>query len=381
MNSKLLGASLAAVSLLMSAPSLAEINIGVTVSATGNGATLGIPQKNTTALYPATLGGEKVNYVVLDDATDPGQASRNARKFVTENKVDVLMGSSVTPNTLPIMDIAIETKTPLLAFTPHDLAGDRLTWTFCFPQHIALMSRALVEHMVAVGTKSVGVFAQSDPYGDVYLKEIAKAGEPHGIKVTAVERFNRNDTSATAQAIKMAMAKPDAVLVVAGASAGSMAQVALVERGYKGQIYQTHGAVSRDILRLGGKAMEGTIFVAGPLIAWNQLPDTHPSKAVGADYVKRYEEKFGAGSMGPQGGHAWDAMLVLQRAVPVALKKGKPGTVEFRQALRDAIESEKDVVGSHGVLNMTPTDHFGQDSRARVLLRVDNGAYKLISAK
>lgn len=381
MNSKLLAALLTGLSVMMSAPSFGEINIGITVSATGNGATLGIPQKNTTALFPAVLGGEKVNYIVLDDATDPTQASRNARKFVTENKVDVLMGSSVTPNTIPMMDIGVETKTPVLAFTPHDLSGDRLTWTFCFPQHIALMSKALVDHMVTAGTKSVGVFAQSDPYGDVYLKEIAKAGEPHGIKVTAVERFNRSDTSATAQAIKMSMAKPDAILIVAGASAGSMAQLSLAERGYKGQVYQTHGAVGRDILRLGGKSMEGTIFVAGPLIAWNQLPDSHLSKAAGADYVKHYEDKFGAGTMGPQGGHAWDAMLVLQRAVPTALKKAKPGTIEFRQALRDAIENEKDVVASHGVINMTPTDHFGHDTRARVLLRVEAGAYKLISTK
>jgi len=381
MKSKFVAASLAVLSLAMSTPSVGEINIGITVSATGNGVTLGLPQKNTAALLPAVLGGEKVNYYVLDDATDPTQASRNARKFVAESKVDVLIGSSVTPNTIPIMDIAVETKTPLLALTPHDLSADRLYWTFCFPQHIALMSKALAEHMAASGTKSLGVFAQADPYGDVYLKEITNAGGPLGIKVTAVERFNRSDTSATGQAIKMIMAKPDAVLVVAGASAGSMAQMALVERAYKGQVYQTHGAVSRDILRLGGKAMEGTVFVAGPLIVWNQLPDSHPSKAAGADYVKRYEEKYGAGTMGPQGGHLWDAMLVLQRAVPVALKKARPGTAEFRQALRDAIESEKDVVATHGVLNMSPTDHFGHDAQARVLLRVEGGAYKLISAR
>ncbi len=381
MKSKLSLAVLAALCLGWSVRAAADINVGITVSATGNGAPLGLPQKNTTALLPATIAGEKVNYFVLDDATDPTQASKNARKFVTDNKVDVIIGSSITPNTIPIMDIAVETKTPLLALTPHDLAGDRLTWTFCFPQHIALMSRAIAEHMAATGHKSVAVFAQSDPYGDVYLKELTRAGEPHGIKVIAVERFNRSDTSATGQAIKIVTAKPDAVLIVAGASAGAMAQLGLVERAYKGQIYQTHGAANRDILRLGGKGMEGTIFAAGPLVVWNQLPDSHPSKKVGADYAKRYEDMYGANTLGPQGGHLWDAVLVLQHATPAAMKKGKPGTPEFRQALRDAVESERNMVVSHGVVNMSATDHFGHDERARVLLRVENGAFRLVSGK
>ena len=381
MKSKLSLALLAALCLGWSAHAAADINVGITVSATGNGAPLGLPQKNTTALLPAAIAGEKVNWFVLDDATDPTQASKNARKFVSDNRVDVIIGSSITPNTIPIMDIAVETKTPLLALTPHDLAGDRLNWTFCFPQHIALMSKAIADHMAAAGYKSVAAFAQSDPYGDVYLKELTKAGEPHGIKVIAVERFNRSDTSATGQAIKLVTAKPDAVLIVAGASAGAMAQLGLVARGYKGQIYQTHGAANRDILRLGGKGMEGTIFAAGPLVVWNQLPDSHPSKKVGGDYAKRYEDMYGANTMGPQGGHLWDAVLVLQHATPAALKKGRPGTPEFRQALRDAVESERNMVVSHGVLNMSATDHFGHDERARVLLRVENGAFKLVSGK
>ncbi len=381
MKTGLLAALLAAASLGLAAPACAEINVGITVSATGNGAPLGGPQKNTVPLLPQTIAGEKVNYIALDDATDPTQASKNVRRFVAENKVDAIIGSSITPNTLAIMDIAVEAKTPLLALTPHDLAGERLTWTFCFPQHISLMSKAIAEHMAANNLKTLGVFAQADPYGDVYLREVSKAGEPLGIKVTAVERFNRNDTSATAQAIKFVMAKPDAVLIVAGASAGAMAQNNLIERGYKGQTYQTHGAANRDALRLGGKAMEGAIFAAGPLVAWNQLPESHPSKKVGADYTRRYEEMYGANSMGPQGGHMWDAVQVLQRAVPVALKAAKPGTVEFRKALRDAIETEQSIALTHGVVSMSPSDHFGHDNRARVLLRVENGAFKLLEGK
>ncbi len=381
MKSRLIAALLAAMSLACGAPAQAEIKVGITVSATGNGSPLGQPQKNTVPLLPATIAGEKVTYIALDDATDPTQATKNARKLTMEEKVDVLIGSSITPNTVPIMGIALETKTPLLALTPHDLEGDRMAWTFCFPQHISLMAKAIAEHAVGQGYKSVGVFAQSDPYGDVYLREITKYGEPLGLKVVGVERFNRSDTSATPQALKLIGTRPDAVLIVAGAGAGSMAHLALTDRGYKGQIYQTHGAANRDALRLGGKAMEGAIFVAGPVLAWNQLPDNYPSKKAATEYVKRYEEMYGPNTMAPQGAHMWDAVQVLAQAVPAALKKAKPGTAEFRQALRDAIESEKNVLVAHGTINYSPTDHFGHDSRARVLLRVENGAFKLIAGK
>lgn len=381
MKSKLIAALLAAASLAGSLPAMADITVGITVSATGNGSPLGQPQKNTVALLPAVIAGEKVNYIALDDASDPTQAAKNARKLTMEDKVDVMIGSSITPNTVPMMGIAVETRTPLLALTPHDLEGERMVWTFCFPQHIALMSKALAEHAAAQGFKTMGVFAQADPYGDVYLREIGKYGEPLGIKIVGVERFNRSDTSATPQALKLMALKPDSVLIIGGAGAGSMAHLALTDRGYKGQIYQTHGAANRDALRLGGKAMEGAIFVAGPVLAWNQLPDSYPSKKAATEYVKLYEEKYGANSMAPQGAHMWDAVQVLKQAVPAALKKGKPGTVEFRQGLRDAIEAERNVLVAHGTINYSPTDHFGHDSRARVLLRVENGAFKLIAGK
>ncbi len=381
MKRSILVALLAGVTCAASLPALADITVGITLSSTGNGSPLGLPQKNTVPLLPAQIAGEKVNYIVLDDATDPTTAAKNARKLVSEDKVDVLIGSSITPNTVPIMGIALETRTPLLALTPHDLEGEKMVWTFCFPQHISLMAKAIAGHAAANGVKTLAVFAQADPYGDVYLREIGKHGEPLGIKVTGIERFNRSDTSATPQALKLSAARPDAVLIVGGAGAASMAHLAMADRGYKGQIYHTHGAANRDALRLGGKAMEGAIFAAGPVLAWDQLPDSAPTKKVATEYVKKYEAMYGPGTMAPQGAHLWDAVTVLQHVAPIALKRGKPGTPEFRQALRDAIEKERNLVVAHGVLNMSPTDHFGHDDQARVLMRVENGAFKLIAGK
>ena len=362
-------------------PAAADITIGVTVSATGPGAALGLPQKNTVALVPSSLNGEKINLVVLDDATDPTNAARNASKFINELKVDAIIGSSTTTNTAAIAEAASQAKTPLLGLAPLELSGAKDKWIFKMPQHNGVMGKALVEHMQANGVKTIGFIGFADVFGELWLRDITPMLVNAGIKLVAVERFNRVDTSVTGQVLKIISANPDAVLVVAGGSPAVLPHVTLVERGYKGRIYQTHGAPSSVFLKLGGKNVEGGIFVAGPLLVWDQLPDSAPTKKVAADYAKRYEEKYGAGSLASFGGHLWDAWLLLEHAIPVALKKARPGTEQFRIALRDALEASKEVVGVHGVYNMSPTDHFGHDERSRVLLRVENNAFKRINYK
>jgi branched-chain amino acid transport system substrate-binding protein len=369
--------ALAAISL----PAMADINVGISVSATGPAASLGIPEKNTVALLPTTIAGEKINYIVLDDATNPTEANKNARKFSTENHADIFFGSSAVPTALAIAEIAAETKTPQLSLAPVELTDAKKTWVFSMPQHNALMAHALAEHMKANGVKSLGFIGYADGYGEGWLREMTKAAEAVGIKMAPVERYNRTDTSVTGQVVKLASANPDAILIAGSGTPAALPQTALAERGYKGKIYQTHGAANKEFIRVGGKAVEGAVLPVGPIVVASQLPDSNPSKKVGMEYTKLYEEKYGAGSVSSFGAHMFDAYRVFAAAVPSALKKAKPGTAEFRQALRDAIESEKETSGAHGVFNMSPTDHYGHDERARVLVRIEKGDWKLINSK
>ena len=372
----------AALALLGSTVALADINIGVSVSATGPAAVLGGPQKNTTQLFPTSIAGEKINLIVLDDASDPTATAKNVSKLLTEHKVDVLFSGTTTPGVMATAGPAADSKTPLIALAPNRLDGEKFKWTFTMPQPIALMAEPLLEHAKAKGYKTMAFLGYfPDAYGEVWKNAMEAMAPKYGITFGPIEGFARTDTSVTGQVVKLVSMKPDAVLVVASGSPAAMAHSTLTDRGYRGQIYQTHGAPSPAFLKNGGKAVENGVVVAGPLLEWDQLADGHPSKKVGADYAKRYEDMYGANTMGPQGGHLWDAVLVLQHATPAALKKGRPGTPEFRQALRDAVESERNMVVSHGVLNMSATDHFGHDERARVLLRVENGAFKLVSGK
>jgi branched-chain amino acid transport system substrate-binding protein len=368
-------------SALLSAPASADINVGISVSATGPAASLGIPEKNTVALLPTTIAGEKVNYILLDDATDATQATKNARKFVTENKVDLIIGSSSVPPTLAIAEVAHETHTPLVTMSPIELAGDKNRWVFRTPQHNAIMAKALVEHMGANKVRTIGFIGYADGYGEGWLREITRAAEGARMKVSVVERFNRTDSSVSGQVLKVVAAHPDVVLIAASGTPSALPQLGLVERGYKGQIYQTHGTATREFIRVGGKAVEGTILPVGPVVVAAQLPDAHLSKKPGMEYARLYEAKYGAGSLSSFGAYAYDAYQIFAAAVPAALKKARPGTPEFREALREAIESGRDVVASQGVFNMSPDDHFGHDARSRVLVRVEKGDWKLIDAR
>ena len=357
---------------------LADITVGVILSATGPAASLGIPEKNTVALMPASIGGQKVNYIVLDDATDPTAASKNARKLVSEDKVDVIIGASTTPTSTAVLEVAAETKTPQIAMAPFAPAADKAAWVFQTPQDFSIMAGAIVGHMVANGVKTVAFIGYSDGYGELWLRVMNGITGAKGITMVATERFNRTDTSVTGQILKILSTNPDAVLVVGSGTPAALPQVTLVERGYKGRIYQTHGVANKDFLRVGGKNLEGTVLPIGPILVAEQLPDSNASKKVALNYIKLYEGAYGADSRNSFGAHAWDSGLLLQRAIPEALKKANPGTPEFRAALREALENVKEMPANHGVFSYSASDHKGLDSRAVVMVHIENGTWKVL---
>ena len=363
------------------APACADINVGVTLSATGPAASLGIPEKNTFDLLPTTIGGEKVNWIILDDGSDTTKAVTNTKKLISENKVDVIVGSTITPNSLAMIDVAADAETPMISMAASarivDPANPRTKWIFKTPQNDALMADAIAVHMKANGVKTMAYIGFADAYGDGWLAEIKRSAQTAGIKIVAEEKYNRNDASVTGQVLKIVAANPDAVLIGAAGTPGATPQKELVARNYKGKIYQTHGVANPDFLRVVGKDGNGTILPIGPMLVFEQLPDSNPLKKSAAEYIGKYEAKYGKDTRSTFGGHAWDAYVLLANAIPEALKKAKPGTKEFRAALRDALENDKEVVATHGVFKMTAQDHNGLDNRARTMIRIDNGKWVL----
>ncbi len=358
----------------------ADITVGVTVSATGPAASLGIPEKNTIDLMPKTIAGQKINYIVLDDGSDTTKAVANTRKLITEDKVDIVLGSTITPNSLAMIDVVAENQVPMISMAASarivEPVDAKKRWVFKTPQNDIMMSLAIATHMANSGVKTVGFIGFADAYGEGWYGEFAKVASLKGLQIVANERYARTDTAVTGQVLKILGTKPDAVLIAGSGTPAALPQKTLKERGYTGKYYQTHGVANSDFLRVGGKDVDDTFLPAGPVLVAEQLPASNPVRKSALAYVAAYEAAHGKGSVSTFGAHAWDAGLLMTAAIPVALKKAKPGTAEFRAALRDALEQVKDLPGAHGIFSMSPTDHLGLDQRARVMVKIQNGAWK-----
>ncbi|MCH1878909.1 ABC transporter substrate-binding protein [Alcaligenes ammonioxydans] len=365
----------------LAAPAHSQVKIGVIASATGPTAVVGLPQRNTVPLLPTKMGDLTVEYISMDDASDPNQTVTLFKKMISEDKIDALIGPTGSPNAMGLIQFAADSGTPVLA--PVGAASvvlpmtEQKKWIFKTTQNDDIIAQALVKHMVDNGVKTAGFLGFNDAYGESWLTVFKELAEANNIDIVATERYVRSDTSVTGQALKIYAAKPDAVLVAGTGAAAVLPQVTLVKQGYKGQIYQTHGAALPAFLSLGGEQVEGTILAASLMLVLPEIADSNPAKPIAQDYIQRYTERYGQ-APATFGANVYDAGLLLEKAVPVAAAKAKPGTPEFRSALRDALEQTRDLIATQGVYTMTPEDHSGFDERGRELITVREGQWRLL---
>jgi branched-chain amino acid transport system substrate-binding protein len=360
----------------------AEINVGLTTAMTGPGASIGIPYAKGMAAgvaYKDEIDGTKLNLITLDDATDPSTATRNARKLIEQDKVDVLMGSGSTPNSIAITAVGHELKVPVITLSPVNMPGEPGSWMISIPQPPDLMVSVVVDYMKKVGVKTVGYIGYSDGWGDLVYGGLERAAPTDGIKILTNERFARTDTSVTAQALHIVSAAPDAVMTGGSGTPGALPFIALRERGYTKEIYGTPALINPDFVRVGGSAVEGVIASTGPVVVADQLPENYPTKKMSVAYQAAYQKANNEQAHGAFGPYAFDGWLVLLDSAKRALATGaKPGTPEFRTALRDALVNAKEVVGTHGVYTFHPGQSFGVDKRALVLVKLVDGKWKLV---
>ncbi len=359
----------------------AQIKVGITMSASGPGAALGQPQSKTVAALPKEIAGQKITYFPLDDESDPTKGAQNARKLIAEEKVDVLIGSSLTPVSLPLIDIAAEAKTPLMTMaaaavlvTPMDA---KRKWVYKVVPNDDIMANAILKYIVKTGVKKLGYIGVSDAYGEGYYKVLSEAAPKLGITLTGHEVYARSDASVTGQALKVIATRPDAVFIASAGTPAVLPQKALRERGYKGPIFQTHGVATEEFIKLGGKDVDGAIFTGEAFTIVNDLPADSPFRKATASFIDAYKAANGT-VPSIFGAHLWDSMTLVENAIPAALKVAKPGTEAFRAALRDEIEKTRDLALNNGLSNMTPDNHNGYDERSAFLIEVKNGGFHLI---
>ena len=372
----------AAVTLTCSIAAFGQVKVGLMVSATGPTSAIGIPQKNTGDMLPKKVGDATVEYIQLEDGGDTTRAVQNVKKLIQENNVDALIGPSTAPNALAILDVIADAKVPLMATVGTSSVVEPLDakkrWVFKTTQNDDIIAGALLKHMLKNGVKTIGFIGFNDPYGENWYKVFGAMAEKAGITIVANERYARNDQSTTGQVLKLMAAKPDAVLIAAVGGPAVLPQATLYDQGYKGRIYQTHAVATDDFIKLGREKVEGTVLAAGPMLVIDEIPDSNPTKKVAQAYIAAYEKQFGT-RPATFGANTWDGGILLERAIPAALKAGKPGTEAFRIALRDAVEKEREIVGTQGVFNMSATNHNGMDDRARVLIVIKDGKFRLLA--
>src|ERR1700744_5570782 len=371
----LIAAAVAAIAASPAGAQTNEITIGISISTTGPAAALGVPERNSLEFVLKEIAGVPLKVIVLDDGGDPTNATTNARRFVTESKADIIIGSSTTPPTIAMSNVANEAGIPHLALSPFPITPERAKWSVDLPQPVPIMGKVLYQHMKTHNVKTVGYIGYSDSYGDLWFNDFKNQGTPMGMTLVDEERFARPDTSVTGQVIKLLAANPDAILVGPSGPAAGLPQKELRDRGYKGLIYQTHGAASMDFIRIAGKAAEGVLMACGPVMDPEDQPDSALTKKPGLALNTAYEGKYGPNSRSQFAGHGYDAFKVLERVIPVALKTAKPGTPEFREAIRQALLSEHEIAASQGVYNFTEKDRYGLDDRSRIILTVKDGKY------
>jgi branched-chain amino acid transport system substrate-binding protein len=360
-----------------------DVTVGVIESQSGPVSSIGIPYMKGLAaamVNGGVIDGVKLKVISLDDASDPATSSREARKLVDDDKVDVLFGSSGAPASLAVNSVAAETHVPLLITGNIFVTGEKGDWEITIPQPAPLMIAADIEEMKKKGIKTVAYIGYNDAWGDLVYDALKQTAEPAGIKLLANERYARTDTSVTPQILKIIALHPDAVMTGGSGSPGALPHIALKQLGYKGAEYSSHAVINPEFVRIGGDAVNGVIAPAGPVVVAEQLPDSNPIKAVSLQFRKDYEKANGSASADSFAAYAYDGMLILADAAKRALATGaKPGTPEFRTAMRDALYRTHELVGTHAVYNFKPGDRYGTDERSRVLVQLEHGKWTLIN--
>ncbi|WP_206953632.1 ABC transporter substrate-binding protein [Trinickia acidisoli] len=364
-------------------PAQADIKVGIDLSSTGPAAVIGITSKNAMLMWPKTIAGQKAQYIFLDDGSDPGAAVRNISKLIHEDHVDVIVGPNVTPAALAALDPVAASHTPMITLVGsgsvvEPQAGPRV-WAFKMAQTDSAMADVMTRYMANHGVKTVGFIGFADSYGEGWLKEFSTFAKLRHIEIVATERYNRTDSSVTGQVLRLMEAKPDAMLVAGAGTPAVLPQRELVEHGFKGPIYQTHGIATPAFIKLGGRDVEGTLFPTQPVVVARTLPADHPSKKAALDFVNAYEAKYGPGSVTQFAGDAAGVYPRLNDAVARALKTAQPGTEAFRTALRTSLEQAHELVVPNGVVNTSASDHVGLDQRASVMGTIRGGKFVYLS--
>jgi branched-chain amino acid transport system substrate-binding protein len=318
------------------------------------------------------INGHPLKLVIYDDETDVTKARLHAEKLIQKDKALAIIGPSITPSSMAVLEVTQKAKMPLISCAAAAgitaPAKDRF-WTFKTAQTDEMAVARIYQYCQKHGITKVAILTVSSAFGVAGKEQLLAQAPKYGMEVVGQEVFGDKDTDMTPQLTKIRSLPAQAVICWGVGPAPALVAKNMKQLGFAIPLIQSHGAASKKFIELAGDAAEGIILPAGKLVIYQQLPDTDPQKAVCKEYAEKYKEKFKA----PEssfGGYAYDAIGMLNQAL------AKAGSDQAK--IRDALEGTKNFVGVSGVFNMSPEDHNGLTPAAFVMVKISKGNFTLI---
>jgi branched-chain amino acid transport system substrate-binding protein len=361
------------------------IKIGAFYSLSGPAAAIGTPTKLVTQMVvekinkEGGINGRPIELVLGDTESEPTKAVMVTKKFINVDKVAAIIGPDRTDLGMAVKKSIEEAGIPTFMTVGGDpviMGGPQLgtyKWVFKSPQRSSTAVEKLYQYLKKADLKKIALITASDGFGKDGKGWLEKLAPTHGLTIVADESFNPKDTDMTAQLTKVASANPDAIVCWTIGPAGAIVAKNVKQLNIKTPLFQCHGLPDPKYVELAGPASEGNMMPSTKLMAWEQLPDSDPQKNVIKEFVHLYNDVNHFDKQFPinaHSGYAWDAIYIVANAMK------KAGTDP--EKLREAIEQTKDYVGISGIYNLTSDDHNGLGPESMILVRIEDGKWKLV---
>jgi branched-chain amino acid transport system substrate-binding protein len=362
---------------LLAAASLAgakePLKVGALLSVTGPASFLGAPEARTLQMLVEELNakggvdGHPIQLVVKDTAGDPAKAVSFAKQLMEEDKVFAIIGPATSGETLAVKPIVEEGKTILLSCAAAEvIVNPVLPHVFKVAPKDGFAAEMIFRQMKKMGVKRVGLLSSNTGFGKAGKDQVEKLAPAHGIEIVVSDVYDKAATDLTAEVTKLKGANVQAILNWSIEPAQAIVIKNARQIGFNVPIFQSHGFANIQYAKAAGAAAEGVMFPASRIVVADTLPEKHPQKAVVTGYKKAYESRYKE-DVSTFGGHAWDALMILARAV-------KEAGLD-REKVRAALESTRGFVGTAGVFNLSATDHNGLALDAFQMLTVKDGKF------
>ncbi len=352
--------------------------IGAVIDISGSSSSLGVPEKNTLQMLAdkvndaGGINGHPLEMIILDNKSDETEAILAVKKLIGQEKVLAVLGCSSSGPSMSMIDTVQKEKVPMISLAASSTIVEPVQqrqWVFKTAQSDIITINKLMGYLRENGLNNVAFLYMNNAFGDGGRAAFTAAAQEHGVKIVVEEKFEATDKDMTPQLTRVKTSGAQAVVVWAIPPSASIITRNFNDLNVGIPLLHSHGVGNQNFIDLAQGAADGVILPIGKLIVAEQIPDSDPQKGVLNSYIEEYGKKYNQ-TPNSFGGYAWDGFYLLVDALE---KAGAD-----RAAIRDTLEKTQDFSGVSGVFNLSADDHNGLNEDSMVMVRIENGKWKLL---